>query len=87
MKFEQALLEGVRKYKYIKRAKWLDSYAFTWGRKPDWCESGFITKSGCCSKALSDTDIMAEDWNSYEGFTNQNIVATLDNVLAEGGDY
>lgn len=27
------------------------------------------------------------DWNSYEGFTNQNIVATLDNVLAEGGDY
>lgn len=27
------------------------------------------------------------DWNSYEGFTNQNIVTTLDNVLAEGGDY
>lgn len=32
------------------------------GEKPDWCESGFITKSGCCSKALSDADIMADDW-------------------------
>ena len=40
MRFEEVLPE-IRKGKYIKRAKWLDSYAFTWGRKIDWCESGF----------------------------------------------
>ena len=34
MKFEEVLPE-IRKGKYIKRAKWLDSYAFTWGRKID----------------------------------------------------
>ena len=60
-KFEEVLPE-IRKRKYVKRAKWLDSYAFTWGRKIDWCESGFLAKSGCSGKQLTEEDIMANEW-------------------------
>jgi len=61
MTFEQAL-PLIRKGKYIKREKWLDCYAFTWGRKNDWCCSGFLTISGCAGNDLKDEDIMANDW-------------------------
>lgn len=46
---------------------------------------GFVPFCGGGSAGVSIHTI--EDWNSVEGFTNQNIVATLDNVLTEGGDY